>query len=97
MSLRRTAAKRDLIENEIIQALLAAGCTVQRLSAKGVPDLLVGFVDPETGIPTNLLMECKSKGGKLTPDEIAWIDEWKGMVYIIWSIDDALRAVGRIE
>lgn len=95
MSIRRIAAKRDRNEMEIIQTLLAVGCSVQQLSAKGVPDLLVGFNDPTTGEPVNVLMEVKSKGGKLTPDESEWIAAWKGQVFVVYSAEEALEAVGR--
>ena len=96
MSLRRYAAKRDKVEAEVISALLLAGCTVEQLSKKGVPDLLVGFNDPfNNGLPTNILMEVKSDGGKLTPDQQEWISNWQGQVYVVYSIEEALQAVGR--
>ncbi len=95
MSIYRRAAKRDSIEPEIVEALTGVGCTVEKLSKKGVPDLLVGFIDPDTGTPTNILMEAKSKGGKLTQDQKEWITKWKGQVYVVYSIEEALQAVGR--
>jgi len=95
MSIYRRAAKRDSVEPEIVEALVKAGCTVERLSKKGVPDLLVGFIDPDTNVPTNILMEAKSKGGKLTQDQIDWIAKWQGQVYVVYSIEEALQAVGR--
>ena len=95
MSLKRYAAKRDKNEREIIDALMAAGCTVQQLSLKGVPDLLVGYTDPDTGAPTNALMEVKAPGGKLTPDEHEWLEWWQGQVFVVYSITEALEAIGR--
>ncbi len=95
MSVHRFAAKRDTIEPKIISALLAAGCTVQQLSVRGCPDLLVGFVDPETGEPKNALIECKSKGGKLTDDQKDWIAKWAGQVFVVYSVEDAMEAIGR--
>lgn len=94
MSVHRFAAKRDTIENEIVAALLTVGCTVQKLSIKGVPDLLVGFSDTD-GTPTNILIECKSAGGKLTDDQKEWIAEWAGQIYVVYSIEEAMEAVGR--
>lgn len=87
MSLNRRAAKRDKNEREIIEALQAAGATVQQLSAKGVPDLLVG----KNGV--NLLMEVKSKIGCLTEDEDTFFRAWQGQRCIVRSIDEALRAL----
>lgn len=37
----RRAAKRDAAECEVVKALTAVGFHVERLSAKGVPDLLL--------------------------------------------------------
>lgn len=96
MTLRRYDAKRDTIENEVIVALLSVGCTVQQLSIKGVPDLLVGFSDPQTGVPTNILIEAKSDKGKLTPDQVEWIEKWEGQVFVVRSVEEALLAVGRM-
>lgn len=91
----RQVAKRDANEAEIIQALLAAGASVQQLSAKGVPDLLVGYTDPDTGMPTNALMEVKAGRNTLTPDQVAWIEGWNGQVYVVHSVEEALEAIGR--
>lgn len=96
MTIPRYAARRDKTEADIVSALLASGCTVQQLSIRGVPDLLVGFVDPETGMPTNILMEAKSKRGKLTPDQVEWIENWNGQVYVVYSVEEALQAIGRM-
>ena len=93
----RTAAKRDKNEDEIVNCLKHIGCTVQRLSAAGVPDLLVGFVD-ERGKKSMALMEVKTKKGRRTPQQIEWSLWWSGPEpVIVRTIDDALRAIGRIE
>ena len=88
MSVNRRAARRDGNEKSIIDALRAAGCSVQALSAKGVPDLLVGFQG------RTYLMEVKTPRGKLTTDEEAWIGNWQGQVRIVRSIEEALGVVG---
>lgn len=95
MGLNRYAAKRDLNEREIIDTLVAVGCTVQQLSIKGCPDLLVGVNDPNTGIPKNYLMEIKGEKGKLTPDEETWIAAWQGSVFIVRTPEQALTIIGR--
>lgn len=101
MSIHRQAAKRDANEPEIIAALKAAGCSVQQLSGKGVPDLLVGcpvmgrnYIFHDQLI--NLLMEVKAPKAKLTEDQATWHSEWLGQVIIVRSIEDALAAVGRL-
>jgi hypothetical protein len=69
----RTAAKRDLAEPAIIEALTACGLVVTQLSAKGVPDLLV-FDPRRIGFSKDRwqLIEVKTGNGKLTDDEKAW-------------------------
>jgi hypothetical protein len=61
MSLHRRNPKRDRNERSIVAALNAAGAITHRLSAPGVPDLLVGHRGRW------LLMEVKTKRGKLEP------------------------------
>lgn len=97
MGLKHYAARRDLNERPIIDALKAAGCTVQQLSIKGCPDLLVGCRDFDTGLRVNYLMEVKGEKGKLTPDELAWIEAWNGQVHIVRSPEQALKIIGRID
>ena len=91
----RRAAKIDANHSEIVAALRAVGCTVQSLASagKGVPDLLVG-----TG-GENVLMEVKDgslipSARKLTPDQIAWHGSWRGRVFVVNTIAEALAAVG---
>jgi hypothetical protein len=67
----------------------------KRDNKKGVPDLLVGYIDPFTGKRTNALMEVKDKKGKLTPDEETWITAWEGSVHIVRSIEEAFEVIGR--
>lgn len=89
MAVNRRAAKRDANEKPIIEALRAAGATVEQLSKKGVPDLLVGFQGH------TFLMEIKGEKGKLTPDEDTWIAAWRGQVHIVRSVEEALEVIGR--
>jgi len=91
MSIHRQAAKRDANEAAIVKALEQLGCTVQRLSATGCPDLLVGY----HGV--NWLFEVKVAKGTLTDDELFWHELWNGQVAVIRSVDDALRVMGIAE
>jgi len=84
-------AKRvDANQGEIVKALRKCGCRVQSLAmvGKGCPDLLVAWVGKL------FLLEVKSNTGKLTPDQEAWHDEWCGMVDVVCSVADALKAIG---
>ena len=97
MSIFRRDAKRDANEEAIADALLAVGASVTRISAKGAPDLLVGFRGETT------LMEVKRapgpKGGtsrgKLTNDQIEWRGAWRGRPpVIVRTPAEALAAIG---
>lgn len=88
MTVHRTAAKRDRNEQEIVAALRAAGYSVQHLSAKGVPDLLVGA----GGV--NILLEIKSDASaKLTAAEAEWHRAWQGQAAVVRDATTALQAV----
>lgn len=84
----RRAAKRDTNEPEIVQALEGVGCSVERLSAPGVPDLLVAFRG------AHFLIECKMPGETLTPAQKRWHWAWNGKVSVVRTVDEALAAVG---
>lgn len=91
----RQAARRDSNEVEIVSALKAVGCSVTRLSQKGVPDLLVGYVDTYSGLKATTLIEVKEPNRGLTIDQVIWHLGWVGEVHIVHSIEEALKAVGR--
>lgn len=80
----------DANQTAIVEALRGVGASVLSLAAlgNGVPDLLVAFRGQ------CYLLECKSKDGKLTPDQWAWIFMWKGDVAVVRSADEALKAIG---
>lgn len=91
----RLAAKVDANQSEIVRALRRFGCYVQPLHTigKGCPDLLVGRGGRTT------LLEVKD-GAKppsarsLTPDQVEWIDAWRGApVFVVSSVDEALHVV----
>lgn len=88
------ACRTDSNQVEIVKALRKVGCTVTptHMVGDGFPDLVVGH----NGV--NHLLEVKD-GKKppsargLTADESKWHIEWRGVVNIVYSIDDALRVV----
>ena len=88
----RRAAKVDANQTEIVNALRQVGASVQSLAStgKGCPDLLVGF----RGV--NWLLEIKDgqkvkSARKLTDDQVVWHQTWRGKVYIVESVDQALN------
>jgi hypothetical protein len=90
----RYAARIDANQTQIVSALRAVGATVQLLSAvgQGCPDLLVGYRGK------NILMEIKDgrkppSERKLTEDQIVWHTSWKGVVFLVTSVHDAIDAL----
>lgn len=91
----RKTARVDANQAAIVEGLRAIGATVQSLAmvGRGVPDLLVGFRSE------NWLLEVKDgakpdSARRLTPDEAAWHDGWRGQVATVASIEDALQVIG---
>lgn len=88
----RTKAKRDSNEREIIDALISVGASVWQISQPGVPDLLIGL----RGV--TFLADVKSKHGKLTPFQQEFVSDWLGgEVFIVRTVDDALKAIGATD
>ena len=88
----RKAAKTDANHSQVVNALRQVGASVQSLAAtdKGCPDLLVGYL----GI--NYLMEIKDgdkvlSKQKLNIDQEHWHNFWRGSVYVVKSVDEALK------
>ena len=72
MTIHRRNAKRDANEPEIIAFLKAAGASVERLSTKGLPDLLIGYRQK------TYLVEVKGEGKKLNANQVDFVAGWKG-------------------
>lgn len=94
----RTAARVDANHSAIVDALRKAGCSVTSTASlgHGFPDLVIGLLG------RNMLLEVKdgakpASERKLTDDEYRWHSSWRGEVYIVYSVDDALELVGQIR
>lgn len=87
----RGGGKPDANQGPIVVALRKAGYSVAITSGVsfGFPDLIVGRCQ------RNLLMEVKTKGGKLNPDQEAFHSYWKGQTCVVFGISDALTAADR--
>lgn len=91
----RRRAKVDANQAAITKQLRARGFSVEpRLSAvgKGVPDLLVGAHG------MNFLIELKdsdkpASAKKLTEDEAAWHEAWRGQVSTCESLEEIIAVV----
>lgn len=89
----RRAAKVDANQEQIVSALRAAGISVVSLASlgRGVPDILAAKEGEAW------LIEIKGPKGTLTPDQMAWISNWRGVVHVIRTPDEALRLVGALS
>lgn len=100
MGLLSHANTRDANEPEIVDALLAAGASVDRVDTPC--DLIVGHFG-ENGEPVTTLMEVKlplgPQGGdshsRLTPTEMEFHGRHKGVIVVVRDPEDALRAIGK--
>lgn len=87
----RRAAKVDANQPAIVAALRKMGATVQPLHSvgQGCPDLLCGYAG------RNLLIEVKDgdkppSARKLTADQVVWHRDWRGSVYVVESVGQAV-------
>ena len=95
----RRAAKIDANQTQVVEALRAAGATVQSLAAvgQGVPDLLVGFQGQ------TVLLEVKNGRAppserRLTEQQLEWHGAWRGgPLAVVDGVDAALRVLGVIK
>jgi len=83
----RYDAKRDSNEAEIICALHQVGAKVMQLDEF---DLLVGFRDKL------FMLEVKTKTGRLNAKQARLFRDWAGHIWIVRSVDEALRRIGAI-
>ena len=88
--------RTDRNQSEIAAALRDAGYSVEPLSAvgAGIPDLLVGGVDRNSGEVRTWLMEIKTDRGKLTPRQQEWRAAWRGQYAVVKTVGEALAIVG---
>ena len=93
----RRAAKVDANQAEIVKALRQIGCSVEHLHSvgRGCPDMLCGFKN------NNYLLEVKDgnkpkSSRKLTPDHVVWHQSWRGRVYVVESVEQAIEIVNKV-
>ena len=94
MRKRGPQPRKDANHGEITKALEAIGCTVADTSGigHGFPDALIGTCG------RNILLEIKDGSlppskRRLTPDEQEWAANWKGTVYTVNTIQEAIEIV----
>lgn len=79
----------DKNQQEIAEALRAAGCGVCILSGAGdgIPDLLCANFD------RTWLVEVKAKDGNLTADQVRFSSSWPGEIQLVRTVEDALSTI----
>lgn len=84
------AARVDSNQAEIVAALKAVGATVQHLHkvGAGCPDICAGYQC------VNYLLEIKRDNGKVNKLQKEWHANWRGSVFVIRTVDEALDAIG---
>lgn len=103
----RRIARVDGNQSQIIAGLRQAGCSTLLLHqvGGGCPDILSSGIRkcPSCGygMVGNFLIEIKNgdlppSRQRLTPDEQAFFDGWRGPIGIARTIEEALSIVGRI-
>jgi hypothetical protein len=85
----RRRGRTDTEHRAIVEALRAAGCTVQSLAdvGEGCPDLMASI----RGV--NMLFEIKGPHTPWKPAQHSWHARWRGTVFVVATVDEALRAV----
>jgi hypothetical protein len=96
----RRAGRVDANQRTIVMALRKCGWSVQSLASVGCgcPDLLIGKsvrTGPGLTQRINLLLEIKDgskppSARRLTPDEAAWHDDWRGQMRVVASLEDII-------
>ena len=84
--------RADDNQKEIVDTLRDIGVSVLVLSqvGGGCPDLLIGWRKK------NYLLEIKTENGKLRKSQIEFFDTWKGRVFIVRSIGEAIDLINCI-
>jgi len=73
-----------------VAALRKAGACVQHLHVigQGCPDLAVGIAGRV------YFLEVKREGERMNAEQLEWASRWRGHFALVYTADDALRAVG---
>ena len=91
----RRAAAVDRNQAEIVAAFRVLGCSVRTTHqvGRGFPDIAVG-VSGRTYLVEIKDGSLSPSRRKLTPDEDAFVENWRGHVCIVETVDDVARLVG---
>ena len=92
----RQRPRKDNNHDEIVEALIAAGCAVQSLAGvgEGCPDILAAYKGQWYVIEVKDGTKPLSHR-RLTPAEFEWVHTFgdEAPVFVVNSVDDALKAI----
>lgn len=84
----RTHGRRDTNHASIRDGLRDCGWSVHDTGDVGDGlDLVVGAAG------VTVLVEVKSAGGKLRPEQVEFIDGWRAPVVVAYSLEEAIRGI----
>lgn len=85
----RWAARTDSTQTAIVEALRDIGCEVAVTSrvGGGFPDLVASRAGD------TVLIETKTKGGKLNPAQTKFHQRWRGRIGTAWTPEQAIKLV----
>lgn len=90
----RRAARRDIAEPPIVEALEAAGAWVQR---QANPDLLVVYRERLFGLEVKSSNHAPDKRQKAQAKFLAEMARLRAPVYVVRTPEEALRAIGAMR
>jgi hypothetical protein len=87
----RRAAKRDLVEPDIIELFQVSGWSVLRVSVKDGPDFFAAKKCYPNGdrVLRCVAVECKTGTRKLRPGQQAFRKTWQGEYVVLRTVDEA--------
>lgn len=88
--------KTDANQAEIVAAYRDCGISVAITSdvGGGFPDLVVGGYHQKRDRNITVLVEVKTEGGTLTLDQVEFHETWRGEIYVVRNITEALAIFG---
>jgi hypothetical protein len=91
----RRAAKRDIVEPDIVELFQVSGWTVLRVSVKDGPDFFASrriYLQNSRGGPIGsrtVAVECKTGTRKLRPGQDAFRRMWQDEYVVLRTVDEA--------
>lgn len=88
----RHRPRTDRNHGDIVKALRQAGCSVLSMASlgNGVVDILIAK-NGHLALAEIKDGEASPSKRKLTPDQVKWISQWKSKIFLLQSVEDAIK------